>query len=405
MFKYTPCAPGRDILGAMRRFLAVLAAAVVALAPVPAHAADVPWEHWQTVTGVFDVDGPRSDGSLIVAGSAALYLVDPAGAVTPFARGPGGYREDAGAEAYLALSPGGRVSAAGCSFVRDETFLLRLHVPIGVNRVSAPGDESGSFANLTGVAGLNGIAFDTSGAFDNRLLVSGPSGGKTVIFAIDCNGAVQVITRSAPALEGGLAVAPSGFGSFGGALIAPDELSGRIFAISANGAVRVVAKPALPTGADIGVESVGFVPPGFMSRGGAVYYADRLTPKNPHPGTDGLLRLLSDQLAAAGVQDGDLLAATEGGAIMVAVRCGSSCDVIPVVTRATKAHGEGHIAFTLKPAAPSPIPPTPSAAQGLSVSPQLVVFIGDWGIPTTALVLLLGLLAVLGVRAIRRRGR
>ncbi|TMC71578.1 MAG: hypothetical protein E6J18_06855 [Chloroflexi bacterium] len=281
----------RDGLGALPRLLALLLAAQAALAPATAHGATVDWERWQKIPGVIDVDGPRSDGSLVVAGSAALYLVDPAGKVAPFARGPGGYHEDAGAEAYLASSPGGTVGAAGCTFVRDETFLLRLHTPIGVNRVNAAGDESGSFANLPGVSALNGIVFDTGGAFDHRLLVSGRSGSKTVIFAVDCNGNVQMITRSAPALEGGLAVAPTGFGAFGGSLIAPDELSGKIYAITPGGVVSVVARPRLRTGSDIGVESVGFVPPGFTSRGGSVYYPDRFSRNNPHPGTDSLLRL------------------------------------------------------------------------------------------------------------------
>jgi hypothetical protein len=388
----------------MPRLLFALVAAHLALAPAPAFAADVAWEHWKTIAGIVDVDGPRTDGSLIVAGSAALYVIDPEGTVTPFARGPGGYHEDAGAEAYLAMSPGGNVSAAGCSFTRDDTFLLRLHVPIGVNRVNPTGDESGSFANLTAGTVLNGIAFDTTGDFDHRLLVSGLAGGKATVFAIDCNGEVQVITRSAPRVEGGLAVAPSSFGSFGGSLIAPDELSGKIYAITKTGAVKTVARPSLPSGGDIGVESVGFVPPGFFGRGGEVYYADRLTPKNAHPGTNGLLRVSSDQLATAGVQDGDLLAVTEGGATMVAVRCESSCEVIPVITKASKAHGEGHVTFVLNPPPPSPSPSTPSAAP-LSVSPGIVQLIGDWGIPATAVLVFLALFAGLGVRAIRRRGR
>jgi hypothetical protein len=352
----------------MRRLLAVLAAAQVVIAPIPVYAADASWELGPAVAGAFDVDGPRSDGSLIVAGAAALYLMNPAGKVTPFARGPGGYHEDKGTEAYLANSPGGTVSAAGCSFARDETFVLRLHVPIGVNRVSAAGDESGSFANLQGVTTLNGIAFDTTGAFDDRLLVSGPASGKTVIFAIDCNGVVTVITRSAPRLEGGLAVAPTGFGQLGGQLIATDELSGKIYAITTTGAVSVVTTPKLPTGGDVGVESVGFVPAGFTSHGGVAYYADRFTKGNAHPGTDHLLRLPSAQLAAAGVQDGDMLVATEGGATMVAVRCAAACTTIPVVAKATKAHGEGHLAFTVnQPPLPSPTPrsvghqPGPSA--------------------------------------------
>jgi hypothetical protein len=404
MLKYLLLTGQRDTLLEMRRLWGAVLAAQIAIAAQPALAADVAWEPWQKIAGVVDVDGPRTDGSLIVAGSAALYLVDPAGQITPFARGPGGYRDDPGAEAYLARSPGAAVSAAGCSFTADDTFVLRLHIPIGINRVSASGEESGSFANLTGVTTLNGIAFDNTGAFDHRLLVSGPSRGKTTIFAIDCNGDVKVVTRSAPALEGGLAVAPSTFGAFAGALIAPDELSGKIYAITAAGAVSVVAKPSLRVGADIGVEGVGFVPAGFISRGGAAYYADRLSRNNPHPGSDSLLRLPSEQLGSAGVNDGDLLAATEGGAKVVAVHCEASCKVIPVITKESKAHGEGHIAFVLNPAPPSPIASTPSTGPVLSISPRLVQFTGDWGIPATALVLLLGLLALLGIKSFRRRG-
>ncbi len=385
--------------------MALLALAVLTLAPATAYGADASWEQWRAFAGVFDVDGPRSDGSLIVAGSAALYLVDPAGTAIPFARGPGGYHEDPGAEAYLALSRGGHVTAANCDFAPDETYLLRLHVPIGINRVNAAGDQSGPFVNLTGVDSLTGITFDTTGSFDHRLLVTGASGGKTVIFAIDCTGAVQTITRSAPVLEGGLAVAPSTFGSFGGALIAPDELSGKIYAVGPTGAVSQVAKPALPTGGDIGVESVAFVPPGLITRGGAVYYADRLTPGNPHPGSDSLLRLSSTQLAAAGVQEGDLLVVTEGGATMVAVRCETACTVIPVVAAETKAHGEGHIAFTIEAPPPSPVAPSPRATPAAGVPPQLVGFIGEWGIPTVAIVLLLVLVVAVGVPAVMRRRR
>jgi hypothetical protein len=389
----------------MRRLVALLVLALMAMAPATAYAADVSWEQWRAFAGAFDIDGPRSDGSLIVAGSAALYLVDPGGTATPFARGPGGYHEDPGAEAYLALSRGGHVAAANCDFAPDETYLLRLHVPLGINRVNAAGDESGAFVNLTGVDTLNGIAFDTTGAFDHRLLVTGPSGGKTVVFAIDCTGAVQTITRAAPVLEGGLAVAPTSFGSFGGTLIAPDELSGKIYAIASNGAVTQVAKPVLPTGGDIGVESVGFVPPGMITRGGAVYYADRISAGNPHPGTDSVLRLTSAQLVAAGVQEGDMLAAIEGGATLVAVRCEAACTVIPVVAAPTKSHGEGHIAFSVEAPPPSPIAPTPRVTPGGAVPPQLVAFVGAWGIPTAAFLLLMALIAAVGVPALIRRRR
>ena len=382
------------------RAATALAAAWIALAPATATAAGATWEQWHVIKGVIDIDGPRSDGNFIVAGSAALYLLSPNGEEKEFARGPGGYREDPGAEAYLVNSPGGEVTAAGCSFTRDETFILRLHVPIGITRVSASGEDSGSFANLTG--SLSGIAFDTTGSFGHRLLVSGVSGGKTAIFAVDCNGAVTAVTHAAPALEGGLAVAPSTFGSFAGHLIAPDESSGKIYAIAPDGKVTVLAKPSLPTGGDIGVESVGFVPPGFVARGGFAYFADRATAGSPHPGSDSILRVSSTAISAAGVRDGDMLVATEGGASLIGVRCETACSVIPVIATPGKAHGEGHIAFSVTPPPPSPAPQPVALTTPPAISPAVVDFIGTWGVPTLVGVLVLVFLAGLGVQAFRR---
>jgi len=328
--------------------------ALVGLALISTGATGPTWEHWQTVPGIFDVAGPRQDGSLVVAGNGVLYLVDPSGNVTPFARGPQGYAgEGGGAESYLTVSSGHEVSAAGCRFAPDDVFVLRLHAGLGITRIDALGHAT-PFATVTGVDALNGIAFDTTGAFGFRLLVSGPSQGKTAIAAIDCTGAVSFITRTAPVLEGGLAVAPAGFGSFGGDLIAPDELSGHIYAIAPDGSIGVVAMSGLPVGGDTGVESVAFVPPGF-TRGGEAYYSDRLTPGNPHAGSDSLLRMSAANLAGAGVHDGDLVGATEGGATMEDVRCTSTCQIFTVVQTPSSSHGEGHIAFTVNPL-PSPSP-------------------------------------------------
>lgn len=340
----------------------LLLALMIAPAAVPMGAAGPTWEHWRSVPGIFDVAGPRTDGALVVAGKAQLYLVDAAGDVSPFASGPQGYADDAGAEAYLAVSPGHAVTGAGCSFAEDDVFVLRLHPPLGITRVDAHGIAT-PFANVTGVDSLNGIAFDTTGDFGYRLLVTGPSKGKTAIAAIDCAGKVAFITQAAPTLEGGLAVAPAGFGPYGGDLVAPDELSGKIYAIGPDGTSTVAVVSDLPSGPDTGVESVGFVPTGF-SRGGAAYYSDRGVPGNPHPGTDSLLRLTSPYLAGAGVHDGDLLVATEGGATMVDVRCTLTCQVFTVVGVASTSHGEGHITFTVNPSpSPSPIAsPAPSRA-------------------------------------------
>jgi hypothetical protein len=105
-----------------------------------------------------------------------------------------------------------------------------------------------------------------------------------------------------------------------------------------------------------------------MSGGGAAYLADRKTPGNPHPGTDSILRLSSADLAAAGVRDGDLLVATEGGATMIALRCAFTCTVIPVVSTPTTAHGEGHVVFTHN-TAPGPPSAIQKATRARSATP------------------------------------
>ncbi|HEY4028606.1 MAG TPA: hypothetical protein VGO86_19420 [Candidatus Dormibacteraeota bacterium] len=301
----------------------------------------VPWSTRLHVTGVVDVSAPRTDGRLVVSGGARLWLLDRrTGALAPFAAGPDGYPGGAGDEPYLALSSGARVSAAGCTFAPDELYVLQQG-PHDVLRID-PAGRAHRFAHVDGVDSLGGIAFDTAGRFGSRLLVIGPSHGATVVAAIDCRGQVRHITDRAPAMEGGIAVAPPGFGAFGGDLVATDELSGQVLAVRPDGSTATVAHSGLPAGGDIGVEAAGFVPPGFGA-GGAAYFADRATPGNPHPGTDTLLRLDAGQLAAAGVRDGDLVAATEGGARTIAVHCADSCTVSEIAAGPPQAHGEGHV--------------------------------------------------------------
>ena len=75
--------------------------------------------------------------------------------------------------------------------------------------------------------------------------------------------------------------------------------------------------------ADQIVESLGFVPPGFLPNGVA-YLADRRSPGAPTEGTDTILRLTADALGQAGVREGDLLVSTESAGRTVAVRCGAS---------------------------------------------------------------------------------
>jgi hypothetical protein len=99
----------------------------------------------------------------------------------------------------------------------------------------------------------------------------------------------------------------------------------------------------LPFGQDIGVESVGFLPP--AGRSYDVLLADRLTPGNPHPGDDVILALSAAALRKARVRAGDLLVGTEGGALVDAIACDRMhCRARHVADGPKIAHGEGHIA-------------------------------------------------------------
>jgi hypothetical protein len=296
---------------------------------------------------VVDLAGPRGDGSFTVAAAGRLYTLIRAGELRPFARGQGGYSTALGPEPYIALAGRGRVAGAGCSFPRGMVFALQPGGHPGIIAVTPDGRAS-RFTGLPATVTPDGIAFDATGRFGHRLVVTarnhaGNHAG-TMVLAIDCAGAVRTVTARAPAMEGGIAVAPASFGRYGGDLIAPSETSGRVFAIRPNGAVAILAVSGLPHGGDIGVESAGFLPAGF-GPGDAAYLADRYSKGNPHPGSNSLLRLPGSQLLKAGARPGDLLVATEAGARTILVRCANTCTVRYLATGPAITHAEGHIAF------------------------------------------------------------
>lgn len=303
------------------------------------------WTVGASVSRVLDLSRPRRDQTILVAAAGRLALLRPgATGAQPFAAGADGYSSPGGEELYIALSAGTRAREAACTFGTDALYALRLTNGPGVTVVSA-GGIAHRFARVSGHGLESGIAFDDTGRFGHRLLVTVSAGSKTTVDAIGCHGAVTTITHDAPKVEGGITVAPSRFGRFGGDLIAPDEHSGRIYAISPDGQSQLVGDSGLPHGADVGVESAGFVPAGF-GVGGKALVADRLTPGNPHPGDDRVLRLGAGALKAAGVRPGDLLIASEGGARTDAISCTSTCRVRYVADGPSAAHAEGHIVFT-----------------------------------------------------------
>jgi hypothetical protein len=295
----------------------------------------VTWTPFVHVQRPLDLAGPRSDGSLVLAAAGRLWSLAPSGRISRFAPA---YQSPGGEEPYIA-SP----SAAhpGCSFGRGTVYVIKLAKPRGILRIGA-GGQVRRFASINAPGLIDGIAFDETGWFAFRLLVTVNHGLTTTVLALDCHRKVSTVTTDAPRVEGGIAVAPKTFGRFAGDLIAPDETGGRVFAVTPAGRSILVANSGLPHGGDIGVESEAFVPQAVAS----AFLADRLTPGNRHPGDDVVLRIGRGALIAAGVRPGDLLVATEGGALTDAIRCGpKACSVRHVADGPAIAHGEGHIAF------------------------------------------------------------
>ncbi len=331
------------------RVAAIAGALLVFSVPVLGGAAAPTVGQWRVllkVPAIDDVAGPRSDGQLVLSTKNGLFLLRPGGAAQPFANGPGEYTAGGG-EPYLALATGSRVwGVSGCSFARDDVYVLDAGSTPGVVRVQ-PSGQASRFVDFPSGVFPSGITFDRFGRFGYRLLVTGTSGtnNEASLYAIDCLGHVTVIAQGGPQVEGGIVVAPPSFGRFGGRLIAADELNGRIYAFGRDGAVQLVADSGLPAGGDTGVEALGFIP-SRIGRGAAAYFSDpRSVPGAPTLGDDSLLVLRGQDMTNASVHGGELLAATEAGGTTVAVTCTTVCTVRKVANGLPATHGEGHLTF------------------------------------------------------------
>lgn len=301
------------------------------------------WIRLLHVVSILDIAGPGAGGVFTVAADGLLFHLSPAGTLAPFARGPAGYRTPLGPEPYIAFVPPRQPPPSSCPFDAGATMALVTGKRPGVVEIDGAGDAR-RFADLPAGVAPDGIALDGVGRFGYRLLVTARRGGKTTLFAVNCKGVALAIARDLPPVEGGITVAPAGFGAFGGDLVAPNEDTGIVYAIGPGGAASVLVASGLPHGPDIGVESAGFVPPGFGA-GGAAYLSDRVSPRNRHPGTDSLLWIAGSALLAAGVRPGDLLVATEGGAETIVVHCAAACTMRHIADGPAIAHAEGNIAF------------------------------------------------------------
>lgn len=328
----------------MRRGVAALAGAALLAVATPAAGAptaSAAWTPFRHVVQVVAVAAPGADGAMVLAADGRLARLGADGRVVPFARGRHGYTTTRGTEPYLTRTMDQPVAGAPCRFPRDGLAAIEPSSPHGVVAIDGTG-RARRLASLPSADTPNGIVYDDVGSFGHHLLVTAghPSGAS--VYEIDCRGRVRTLTTRAPAVEGGLAVAPPGFGSAGGDLVAPDETAGRVIAVTPDGTATTLVDSGLPAGGDVGVESAGFAPPGFDATW-AAYLADRSVPGNAHPGDDAVLRLPGRDLVAAGVRAGDLLVATEGGARMIRVRCTPTCTAVEVASGPPVAHGEGHL--------------------------------------------------------------
>jgi hypothetical protein len=246
---------------------------------------------------------------------------------------------------------------------------------------------AGTLARLPSGGEPAGIAVDHAGRFGGRIVVALAVSGGTQVDAVDCGGHVALVAGSAPPMEGGMAIAPPGFGVFGGRLIGADEATGRIIAVGVDGAFEEVDTSGLPVGAGVGPESVGFAPPGFRQGGSAAIDA-----------AGGPQSVSATDLNGAGVAEGDLLVVAVSGET-IDLRCSASgCLKRGVVIAPTAGGGfEGNLLLVADHPgpAPSPLPPgTPGAAQ--ASGPRQVL-------PYAAGLLVLAALFFLYWRQIRRR--
>jgi hypothetical protein len=320
---------------------------ILGVAAAPGFASKPRWHVARTVEEAVDLAGPRSDGRLVVATTGAslghLSLFRPGGALTPFARGSRGYSTTNG-EPYIDVGAGRHLRYSHCTFDRDAVFALDQSAP-GVVQVTPEGVAS-RFVNLPPGNSPTAITFDRVGRFGYRLLVAARTAGSTTIYGIDCRRQIRTFARGAPVVEGGMRVAPRGFGRFGGQLIMPDELSGNVYATSPKGKTRLILSAGTPTGPDIGVESLGFVPRRFDRRRLAAYVSSAHGDNNFGPGTRAILSLGPSALHRAGLRSGDLLGASELAGTTVAIRCARRCFARPVATGPPAGHIEGHIVFS-----------------------------------------------------------
>jgi hypothetical protein len=323
-----------------------IALAAIAVAIPSSASAVAVWKKFQKAGRVNDIQ-VRSDRRLVISSAGRLFLVDRK-AKEKF---PKRHRHgkiynfpNPGVEPYIAMAP-----FSACGFRGGDLFAM-LGKPQRIARIN-PAGRLFPFLSMPPNLDVSGITFDNVGHFQYRLLVTARdrAAATTDVYAIGCGSVVTRIATGLPRIEGGLAVAPASFGQYAGDLLGADEGNGNVYAVDPSGMLTTIAIPNAPDGGDIGVESLGVVPPGLGKRS-AAFLSDRKTPGNVAPGNGNIMRAKWRSLQAAGVVAGDVLVATERGAFTFALKppCTPMCSSVLVAIGPANAHVEGHIVFSRK---------------------------------------------------------
>ena len=139
-----------------------------------------------------DLVGPGGDGSFTVAAAGRLFILSRAGALRPFARGPGGYSTALGPEPYITMAGNDRVAGTRCLFRSSMIFALQPGGRPGIILIGADG-QARRFASLPATLTPTGITFDATGHFGHKLLVTASNHAETTVLAIDCAGGIRAI--------------------------------------------------------------------------------------------------------------------------------------------------------------------------------------------------------------------
>lgn len=187
-----------------------------------------PWSNVSVYATVPVGNATCDEGSLVVAPALnCSYELGPSLAVAE-ATGEGGLV--------------GEWGHTGCSPCHKQLTLALYDVVAGVlYEITGGGSVVTPIAKfpVPNVASENlGLAYDQVGLFNHSLIVTSSSEGK--IWLVNATGNVTLLTELYTYIAGP-AVAPIGFGSYGGDLMVAEKKKGHVEAITPNGTMSIVA--------------------------------------------------------------------------------------------------------------------------------------------------------------------